>query len=368
MDKSHTQLKSLLSGISVRSEQGVLILSPSDSPPLRRILYVNSYGGKSTWDKIKNGTTSSQHLWGCVQLANLGYEIALAEPLKHFDFRRPLLHDLPLLHWARSWLGANDILFCGHTLLYWTPLLARLGALRAKIVSLTYAREQLDFAKLHSAIIALTPAAADQAKKIAPKVRVAHLGWGTDVHNVPRIDYQPNWFLSCGITQRDHKTLCAAAARTSAPIRVVSPNLPPDLHWPKNTTLVTGGRHDDTIEHKDLLSNYYANCAASLIILKDDPTQKTAVGFTNLIEAMAMARPVIVTRTGALHSEIDVEKAGCGLNVPPGDSEKLAAAINLLKADRKLAEEMGIAGRRLAERHYNMNRFSYDLHALFETL
>ena len=60
-----------------------------------------------------------------------------------------------------------------------------------------------------------------------------------------------------------------------------------------------------------------------LIILKNDPTQYTAVGFTELLEVMAMARPVILTRTGALPTEIDVEKAGCGLHVPPEDRRRL---------------------------------------------
>jgi glycosyltransferase involved in cell wall biosynthesis len=112
----------------------------------------------------------------------------------------------------------------------------------------------------------------------------------------------------------------------------------------------------------------YGRAAGSLIIVDDDPIEYTACGFTALIEAMAMSRPVILTRTSALKTEIDVEKTGCGFHVPPNNPEALADAINSMAADRGAAEEMGRNGRRLAERHYNIERYARDLHAFFESL
>ena len=86
---------------------------------------------------------------------------------------------------ARNWLRSGDIIFSGHTLLYWVPLLKALRALKRHVVSLTYAREQLDFARLHSGIVALTPAAVDHARKIAPSVKSAYVGWGIDLDLLP---------------------------------------------------------------------------------------------------------------------------------------------------------------------------------------
>jgi len=302
-------------------------------------------------------------------LVRKGYEIALAKPLTDFYlYRKPLPHDLRLLKVTRNWLGRDGIVYCGHNVLYWLPFLRALGALRCNIVSLLFAREPLAMGWAHSGIIALNPAAADHAKKIAPKVKVAHLGWGADLSSFPTLPYAPEWFLSCGITQRDHVTLAAAAAQTSATIQVISPNLPPGLVWPTHTRLLTGGIHDDTVNYEALLRDHYAKCAASLIILKHDPVEYTAVGFTNLIEAFAMARPVIVTRTGALASEIDVEREGCGLHVPAGNAPALAHAIETLANDSHLAKAMGLKGRQLAERHYNINRFAAQLHTFFDSL
>src|SRR6266446_6265751 len=179
-------------------EHGFLVLAPTLGRTLRRVLYVNSYGGPAVWEKIKRGELPPHHLWGCLELVRMGYEVALADPLPHFYlYRNPFPHDLKLLGMIRSWLGLDGIVFCGHTLLYWIPLLKWLGALRCRVVSLAFARETLDFARAHSGIIALTPAAADQARKMAPRARVAHLSWGTDLGCFPKFDYVPEWFLSC---------------------------------------------------------------------------------------------------------------------------------------------------------------------------
>jgi glycosyltransferase involved in cell wall biosynthesis len=81
-----------------------------------------------------------------------------------------------------------------------------------------------------------------------------------------------------------------------------------------------------------------------------------------------MARPVIVTRTGALPTEIDVEQSGCGLHVPAGDAPALAHAIHHLATHPREAEAMGVRGRALCESRFNITRYAADLHQFFESL
>lgn len=364
---SHSKSQ-MLGGIREGVCEGAVTLGPTAEKGRRRILFINSYGGREAWEKVKAGVYPPHHLWGCIELARMGYEVAIAPPIRHFEFRRPLPHDLPLLKLIRTWLRTDDILYCGHTLLYWTPLLLSLIGPKCRIVSLTYAREELDFAKLHHGIIALTPSAEAQARKIAPRAKVAHLGWGVDLSFFPLLPYQPQWFLSCGRTHRDHLTLALAAQQTRASIRVVSQLPPSNAPWPPNVTMTTAGNADDTVSYNDLLYSYYQFSAGSLIILLADPEEKTAVGFTNLIEAMAMARPVIVTRTGALPAELDVERAGCGIHVPADDATSLARAIDRISGNPSEAEAMGANGRALCESHYNIQRFATRLHQFFEGL
>lgn len=359
----------VLQGITERREHGVVILAPDTGKMIRRLVYVNSYGGAGILEQIKAGLLPSHHLWGCFDLVRKGYEVALAEPLQDFYlYRNPLPHDLRLLRLVRSWLGRDGIVYCAHNVLHWLPLLRAIGGIRCHIVSLLFAREPLDFSRAHSGIIALNRAAEEQARRLAPKAKVARLAWGTDLRVFPRLPYRPDWFLSCGITHRDHRTLSEAAHLVRSRVRVISPRLPAQLSWPDSVTLVTNADGLHPMKYGDLLLDQYSQCAASLIILDDDPAQYTGVGFTNLLEAMAMARPVIVTRTGGLPTEIDVEQEGCGLFVPPGAPRALADAINQLATDPERARQMGERGRSLCESHYNIDRYADQLHEFFGSL
>ena len=125
----------ILAGMVEREEAGMVILSPAKGRPIRRVLHVNSYGGRNVWERIKRGHLPGFQLLGCLELVRKGYEIALAEPLPDFYlYRKPLPHDLRLLKMCRSWLGKDGILFCGHNVLYWIPLLKKLGAIPCPIV------------------------------------------------------------------------------------------------------------------------------------------------------------------------------------------------------------------------------------------
>ena len=364
----------ITTGIVEHLEHDTVVLSPAQGRPHRRVLHVNAYGGRYIWQRVKDGQVPSHQLLGCIELVRMGYEVALAEPVPHFNpYRRQLPHDLKLLRMVRSWLRRDDILFCGHNVLFWLPFLRSFGAFHCRLVSLLYAREPLHFARAHSGVLALTPAGAEQAKRLAPQAKVASLGWGVDLKALRRLPYRPEWFLSCGIANRDFVTLAAAAALSPRHFRVVYPGLSQGIAWSSNVDILDGGPGWLTDRQKrltlpDLISGHFPRSAATLIVMKPDPIEFTANGFTNVIEAMALGQPLIVTRTGALPGELDVERAGCGLYVPPADVSALAAAVEMLASDPGRAEMMGAAGRSLCERRYNLERYSRDLHEFFESL
>lgn len=365
--------QSVTRGIIERNEYGLVVLSPADKRPFRRLIYVDSYGGASMWEKIKKGDMPPHHLRGCLELARMGYEVLLAEPLPDFYLRRnPFPHDLQLLKIVRNWLGPEGVIFCGHNVLYWLLFLRKLGLIRCHIVSNLWAREPLNLARAHSGIIGLTRAGAEHARKLAPKVKVAPLGWGADLSVFPRFPYRPEAFFSCGIALRDFKTLSMAAARCHQSIEVLCPGTMNGVSWPRNVKVIDGGKgwnfENKKVSYQELLHKHYARSAGSLIILKKDSAEYTAVGFTEIIEVLAMARPVIMTRTGALPTEIDVEKEGCGILVPPEDPGALAQAIDKLGKNPEQAEAMGLKAREIAERYYNIERYARDLHKFFESL
>ncbi len=85
-------------------------------------------------------------------------------------------------------------------------------------------------------------------------------------------------------------------------------------------------------------------------------------GVTSIAEAMAMARPVVVTRS---RGQVDLVREGeTGLYVPPGDPAALRAAIERLLRDPAEAERMGRAGRAYAEAHLTLDRWVEDVAAV----
>jgi len=93
--------------------------------------------------------------------------------------------------------------------------------------------------------------------------------------------------------------------------------------------------------------------------------REEALGLTSLLEAMALARPVVLTRTPGLQELLDVEQEGVGLYVEPGDARGLRAAVQRLVDDPDGAAAMGRRGRALVERHYQLDRMAAELDALF---
>lgn len=368
---------SVFSGIGIveRKEAGLLVLSPANGRASRRVLFINGAGprrhltAEETWNRTKQGKMPSHRMWGAPELVRLGFEVAVADSLPDFYFgRRCLPHDLSYLKVVRSWLRKDDIVYCAHNVLYWLPLLKALGSVKCPIVSLLFAREALAWSRAHTGIIALNPVAADHARRLAPRAKIGKLAWGIDLGFYPRLKFAPETFLACGRSQRDDTTLSHAAARTTSIIQVILHNTESTIQWPANVRVFNAGINwENNLSYQDLLQRFYAFSAASLVIMKPDPAEITACGFTGALESMAVGRPVIFTRTGATPSELDVENAGCGIFVPPQDHVALAHAIDTLARDASEASAMGERGYRLCQDYYNINRFAADLKRFFDT-
>ncbi len=70
-----------------------------------------------------------------------------------------------------------------------------------------------------------------------------------------------------------------------------------------------------------------------------------------ILEAMAMAKPVVASRVGGIPDL--VEDGRNGFLVQPGDVKALAAAIKRLLTDKELAGEMGSRGRKMVDEKFN---------------
>jgi len=83
-----------------------------------------------------------------------------------------------------------------------------------------------------------------------------------------------------------------------------------------------------------------------------------------LIDAMAMARPIVATEVSMIPAILD----GCGSVVPPGDPPALAKAIEELLADRARAEDLGRRARERCVAHYSFASARATLFPLIDGL
>ena len=116
---------------------------------------------------------------------------------------------------------------------------------------------------------------------------------------------------------------------------------------PAGVELVTDETHEDTVEPggpkfsyghvlKDLVR-------ASVVAIPLKNPGKIS-GLSELNDALALGKPVVVTRTLHLR-DVDVEAIGCGVWVEPGDVSGWRTALARLHGDVALRASMGAAGR-----------------------
>lgn len=159
--------------------------------------------------------------------------------------------------------------------------------------------------------------------------------WGPDLGFA---GYEPGPFelvVSAGKTGRDHATLRAALAKTDLPSRIhaLAPGEPPrDL-----------GQILDDMRR-----------AAVVAIPLAEPDR--LLGLSELNDAVALGKPVVMTRSP--HFDFDIEAAGFGIWVDPGDVEGWARALTRVASDPAQAAAMGARARAFAEREWNYEIFS----------
>ena len=163
---------------------------------------------------------------------------------------------------------------------------------------------------------------------------------------------------SAGAEMRDYPTLLEALRGTDLPCHIATDHVRVDRFGfgrrvsaerfsAKASGNVTIGRKSPT-ELRDL----YARSRFVVVPLQRSDTDN---GITVILEAMAMGKPVICSRT---RGQVDaIEEGVTGLFVPVGDPDALRAAILSLWNDPERASAMGRAARAYVEKHHALDAF-----------
>ena len=322
------------------------------------------------------------HLWGSDAMAEAGWDVTYLRP-RDTAFNRFLR---ALNRWSGGRLGNLDfdfeaicnarnfdVIYVGDGRLLLSQLLRAVGCLKSKVMQWEYVPPKDQqwwrfrslwhrpfFARGVDGYLCLTEATARAFRELDPRTSARAIQWAPDTIMFPGSDRDGDFFLACGRTNRDYQTLIAAAAKVNFPIvLLIARDLVQGLTIPPNVRFVAGPKDGGThkgIPYPELIFDWYANARAVLIPRKDIPTDTS--GFTNLLEALAMHRPVLITRTGKL--DLDVEKAGVGFLVEPNNPDDWAQKMTRLWNDSALRAQMREAAREQIESFYNLRRFGAD--------
>lgn len=177
-----------------------------------------------------------------------------------------------------------------------------------------------------------------------PRRRVRHLLFGIDADFFtarPAREAEPGLFASVGNDRhRDWQTLLAAFCR----VRSVRPHARLEVVTAADLPLIEGMTVHRRLRHDELRELY---ARASAVVLPTTPNLHVS-GMTAALEAQAMARPVVLSRTPG--AEDYVEHGRTGYLDPVRDPGGLAdRLVDLLDAGPQVVEDLGAAGRRAVD-------------------
>jgi glycosyltransferase involved in cell wall biosynthesis len=186
-------------------------------------------------------------------------------------------------------------------------------------------------------------------------------------HFVDQVFWSPrereeDMICAVGAEMRDYATLLAALRGTSLRCHVASDHVRVDrfgfARRIRTDRLSKLASENVTIGRKSVtdLRDLYARSRFVVVPLQPSDTDN---GVTVILEAMAMGKPVICSRT---RGQVDVIQEGVtGVFVPVGDPDALRRAMLDLWNDPDRAREMGRAARAYVEKHHALEKFCRDV-------
>jgi glycosyltransferase involved in cell wall biosynthesis len=159
---------------------------------------------------------------------------------------------------------------------------------------------------------------------------------------------------------RDFKTLAAATAASKMPVKITARpwNIKSLQPLPSNFS-----HHD--FAPKELVEEY-KKAELFVLPLKLDGGVNNAMGCSTLVEAMAMGKAIIATRTETTESYI--EHGVNGILVPEKDEAALRSAIDDLVASPSKRAELGKRAREWAGAHCDADIFASSLAGYFKSI
>jgi len=173
--------------------------------------------------------------------------------------------------------------------------------------------------------------------------------WGPDLHFSGYIAKGEEYIVSMGKTGRDIQTLVKALHDLPYQARI----------FVKDESIQSLGERITLIRPDRGLNwtfrevlEYLQRASVVAIPLRDD---NCPYGLSELLDALALAKPVLMTRNDYI--DIDIERIGCGYWDEPGDVNGWRKSLDNLLSNPSKAREMGRRGRLFVEQESNYGHF-----------
>jgi glycosyltransferase involved in cell wall biosynthesis len=203
----------------------------------------------------------------------------------------------------------------------------------------------------------------DPSKLYLVKHFVDQLFWSS---RNPR-DQETDTICGAGAEMRDYPTLLDALRGTGLPCHIATDHVRVDRFGfgrrVSAEAFLAGAGGNVTIGRRSAteLRDLYARSRFVVVPLRPSDTDN---GVTVILEAMAMGKAVICSRT---RGQVDVIQDGVtGIFVPPGDAPALRKAMQDLWNDPARARAMGERGRAYIEKHHTLDKFCRDVKAAID--
>jgi hypothetical protein len=211
---------------------------------------------------------------------------------------------------------------------------------------------------------ALSSAAMSEINSFAhDHARSVALRWGPDAHFYGK-PTAGRGVIAAGRTHRDFETLAAAASSTGVATRIFCLEGQAPTHperFAANVEIVAQPE-DRWMTTRELLPNLSAAAVHAIPLLRTD----YMCGITSLLDALALGKPVIMTRNR--HIDIDIEREGIGHWVELGDVEGWRRELEWFAKHEAEAGDMGRRARALVDSGLNSESFADAVMDIFDSV
>jgi glycosyltransferase involved in cell wall biosynthesis len=345
------------------------------------VVFLNNYPTEQVIEACRAGDLPRNHLWGIDHLERLGCRVDVvpfawsprARRLTRLTGRR--LGELDRQAGAWRLRRGADLVYAASA--EDTPALAALrlsGALAVPLAVYFFHPPSNPAwrALFHGVDLALCLSSRTESllreRFSVPAARTATVPWGPDLGFAEYSSPPPlgDRVVSTGKTRRDHATLLAALRLAGLPATVLTHEAGGTAGYGQHASSVPVDDTGPAIHVRPVPAGtqlprpeVVSVLTSSRIVAVVTNEEVGVNGLTEVLEALALGRPVVMTRNRFF--DLDVEELGCGRVVARGDVRGLAAALSDVWRDPVLAAAMGAAGRRHLEAHVNYERFGRDL-------